>query len=134
MRASGIFRVKGFQPQHLSLSQQVLAAVPSYECTGKETNVQWNNSSNRPKYIYISGVSINGSMGRECQKFCLRLAQLISEQRDLSQSISSNCIRTKLCFALLRLSLVCLRGSRTICRRTAEFEIDFDVSHTVAKI
>ena len=36
--------------------------------------------------------SIDGSMGRECQKFYSRLAQVISEKRDLPQSISSKVI------------------------------------------
>ena len=39
--------------------------------------------------------SINGSMGRECQKFYSRLAQMGSEKKDLQQSISSNWIRKK---------------------------------------
>ena len=65
--------------------------------------------------------SVNGSMGRECQKCYSCLAQLISEKRDLLQSISSNWIRTKVCFGLLKSSLLCLRGS-------------IAVSHTVAKI
>ena len=34
--------------------------------------------------------SVNGNMGRACQKFCSRLAQMISEKRNLLQSISSN--------------------------------------------
>ena len=78
--------------------------------------------------------SINGSMGTESQKFYSRLAQMISEMRDLPQSISSNWIRRKFCFGLLKSSLLCLKGSRAVCRKTAEFEIDVDVSHTVAKI
>ena len=78
--------------------------------------------------------SINSSMRRECQKFYSRLAQMISEKRDLPLSISIHWIRTKVCFVLLKSSLLCLRGSRTVCRKTAEFEIDVDVSHTVAKI
>ena len=78
--------------------------------------------------------SINGSMGRDCQKFYSRLAQTISEKRDLLQSISSNWSREKVCFRLLKSGLLCLPGSRTACRKTAEFEIDVDVSHTVAKI
>ena len=57
--------------------------------------------------------SINGSMGKEYQKFYSRLAQIISEQRELPQSILSNWIRTKVCFGLLKSSLLCLRGSRT---------------------
>ena len=31
MRAAYIFRLKGFRPQRMSLSQQVLATVPCYE-------------------------------------------------------------------------------------------------------
>ena len=34
--------------------------------------------------------SINGIMGRECQKFYSRLEQMIAEKRDLPQLISSN--------------------------------------------
>ena len=78
--------------------------------------------------------SINGIIGRECQNFYSRLEQMIAEKRDLSQSISSNYIRTKVCFGLLKSSLLCLRGSRTVRRKTAEFEIDVDIFHTLAKI
>ena len=98
-----------FRPQTLSLSQQVFAAVPRNELTGKEANLQWKNLGNRPWYIYKPGVFNQGSMGRECQNVYSRLAQLIFEKRDL-------------------------RGLRTVCRDTAEFEIDVDVSHTVAKM
>ena len=54
--------------------------------------------------------SINGSMGRMCQKFYSCLAQMISKKRDLPQSVSSNWIRTKICFGLLKSSILCLRG------------------------
>ena len=77
--------------------------------------------------------SINGNMGRECQEFHSRLVQPISEKRDLSQWISSNWIRTKVCFGLLKSSLLCLRALRTVYRKAAEFETDADVSHTAAK-
>ena len=39
-RAAGIFRLKGFRLQRLSLSQQSPTAVPRYNWTGKEKNVQ----------------------------------------------------------------------------------------------
>ena len=42
--------------------------------------------------------SISGSVGGECQKFYWRLTQMISEKRDLLQSISSTWILTKVCF------------------------------------
>ena len=38
------------------LSQQVLAAMPCYEWTGKETSLQWKNPSNRSWNIYTSSV------------------------------------------------------------------------------
>ena len=81
----------------------------------------------------LLGFSINDNMGRECQEFYSRLVQLISEKRDLPQWISSNWIRTKVCFGLLKSSLLCLRALRTVYRKAAEFETDADVSHTAAK-
>ena len=50
--------------------------------------------------------SINGSIGKECQKFYSHLAQMISKKRDLLQSIYSHWIRTKVCFGLLKPSLL----------------------------
>ena len=41
---------------------------------------------------------------------------------------------TQVCFGLLKSSRFCLRGSRAVYRKTAEFEIDVDVSHTVTRI
>ena len=78
--------------------------------------------------------SINDRMRRESQKFYSRLAQMIFEKTDFPQSISINWIRTNACFGLLKSNLLCLRGLRTTSRKTAEFEIDVDVSHSVAKI
>ena len=62
-------------------------------------------------------LSINGGMGRECNMLYSRLSQLLSDKRNLSKSITMNWIRTKVCFAVLKSSLLCLRGSRTICRK-----------------
>ena len=73
--------------------------------------------------------SIYGSMGRECNTFYSRLSQLISDKTNLSKSITMNCIRTKVCFALLKSSLLCL-----ICSKVSEFERDIDVSRKHGKI
>ena len=78
--------------------------------------------------------SIYGSMRRECKMFYSRLSQLISDKSNLSKSITMNWTRTKICFALLRSSLLSLRGSRTVCRKVSEFECDIDVSIGHAKI
>ena len=71
--------------------------------------------------------SIYGSMERECKTFYSRVSQLISDKRNLPKSITMNWIRTKMCFALLKSSLLCLRGSRTLCRKVSEFQCDIDV-------
>ena len=81
-------------------------------------------------FIINSGLNI----GRECNMFYSRLSQLISDKRNLSKSITMNWIRTKVCFALLKSSLLCLRGSRTVCRKVPELECDNDVPHQHAKI
>ena len=78
--------------------------------------------------------SIYSSMGRERNTCYSRLSQLISDKRNLLKSITMNWIRTKVCFALLKSSLLCLRGSRTVCRKVSEFECDIDVSIEHAKI
>ena len=78
--------------------------------------------------------SISGSMGRECHTFYSKVCDLLSEKRDLPKSITMNWIRIKICFALLKSSLLCLRGSRTVCRKVAEFETDVVVSEFISRI
>ena len=63
--------------------------------------------------------SFYGSMERECNTFYSRVSQLISDKRNLPKSITMNWIRTKVCFALLKSSLLCLRGSKTVCRKVS---------------
>ena len=45
-----------------------------------------------------------------------------------------NWIRTKICLALLKSTLLCLRGSWEVCRKIAEFESDIAVSHCVKSV
>ena len=56
--------------------------------------------------------SIYGSMGGECHKFYSRLSDLLSEKRNLPKSVVANWVRSKVCFALLKSSLLCLCSSR----------------------
>ena len=68
--------------------------------------------------------SIYGSMEGECSTFYSRLSDL----SDLPKSITMNWIRAKICFALFKLSLLCLTGSRTVCKYVVEFESNAVVS------
>ena len=69
-------------------------------------------------------------MGGECHKFYSELSDLLSEKRDLPELVVANWVKSKVCIALLISSLLCLRGSRTVCRKASELECDFDISHS----
>ena len=60
--------------------------------------------------------SIYGSIGRECTKFYSKLAELLSDKRKQSRSLTVNWLRTKVCFGLLKSCLLCLRGSSSVNR------------------
>ena len=77
--------------------------------------------------------SIYGGMGREYQMFYSKLAELIADKRKSSKSIVSSWIRTKICFALQKSCLLCLRGSRSMNRNIVSFEDDIEISHVVSK-
>ena len=68
--------------------------------------------------------NVNGGMARECKKFYSRLTEMIAEKRNISLSIATAFIRTKLSFSLLRSMLLCIRGSRSLKR---EIIIDNDM-------
>ena len=54
----------------------------------------------------------NGGMGRKCQAFYNRLAQILSEKWGTAQSMTVSWLRTRLSFALCRSTNMCVRGSR----------------------
>ena len=63
--------------------------------------------------------SIHGGMSRKCSTFCNELSNLLSEKRDIPPSLTINCTRTKISFALLKPCLSCLRGTRSLNRNIA---------------
>ena len=78
--------------------------------------------------------SLYGNMGKEYQKIYSRLSDLLSEKRNLPKSVVANWVRLKVCFALLKSSLLCLHDSRTISRKALELECTVDISDDLAKI
>jgi len=59
-------------------------------------------------------MSCYGGMGREGKHFIKTLAKKLSEKKNILECKIVAYIRTKLCFALLRASLLCLRGTRIL--------------------
>jgi len=54
----------------------------------------------------------NGGTGREAQIFIRSLAALMAEKRGELFSLTLNYLRTKISFALIRSTVLCIRGSR----------------------
>uniref|UniRef100_A0A1X7TJ15 Uncharacterized protein n=1 Tax=Amphimedon queenslandica TaxID=400682 RepID=A0A1X7TJ15_AMPQE len=58
-------------------------------------------------------LTVDGVMGSEMRSFIDRLADCLSVRWDLHYSVTVNWVRTKLSFALLRATNLCIRGTRS---------------------
>ena len=58
-------------------------------------------------------LSTTGGMGRAATTFYKRLASMVAEKRDVSYAATLNWIRCRLSFALLRASIMSIRGARS---------------------
>ena len=107
-RSRSICRCKGFDP----IANRYLNATSS-RCHEINEKVKKPNCNNRILQIEHRTFtplvfSIYGSMGRECTKFYSKLAELLSDKRKESKSLTVNWLRTKVCFGLLNSCLLCL--------------------------
>ena len=69
----------------------------------------------------------NGGMGKECIRFYKRFAEMLADKRKAPISVVTNDIRTLICFSLLRSTIRCLRGSRSL-RYSHTKDIDIKVN------
>ena len=67
-----------------------------------------------------------GGCGREAERFLTELAQKVSEKKQMCYSIAISWLRAKLSFNLLRSAVLCIRGSRTLRKKT-----NFDVNAAI---
>ena len=72
-------------------------------------------------------------MGIECINFVSQLSELFTIKRDLPKPTVTSWVRTKLSFALTRLMLICLHGSRSI-KSSAMAINDTDMQENLPKI
>ena len=69
-----------------------------------------------------------GEMSKECKTYHSRLAELIANKKGEQYHTTIAWIRAKICFSLLRSSLVYLRGSRTFKKTRNDINnIDMDI-------
>ena len=78
--------------------------------------------------------STHGGMGRECKKFYQRLTEMIAEKRDIPNSVATKYVRTRMSFSLLRSTLVCVRGSRSLKKVFDLNEVDMSLVNCVSEI
>ena len=72
-------------------------------------------------------------MGKECQKLNKRLAELLSKKTGESYSDVMRHIRTRLRFALLRCTLIAIRGFRGKSQKTEEDDLE-DISFNLIPV
>ena len=73
-----------------------------------------------------------GGMSQECQRYHSKLAELISSKKQEDYATTITWIRTRVSFAILRTSLVCLRGTRSRRRKTYVQENDLEIEKGLA--
>ena len=116
------FDVKIFNPLTKSCPKEVKEAYKYHETLKKlkyeQRILDVENSSFIPLVFACSG-----GAGPSASKVMSRLALKISEKGQDSCSDAIGYIRTQISFALLRCSMLCLRGSRSFRRQTDESSI-----------
>ena len=69
----------------------------------------------------------NGAMGSQAIFVVKRLCELLATKSNHNLSLVTGHFRCRLSFALLRSSLICLRGSRPIKRNAVECDFDYSI-------
>ena len=78
--------------------------------------------------------STSGGMSRECSTFYSRLAAMISEKRGEELSLVSTWIKTKINYSLIRSTLMCLRGTRTLQTFKSLKDTDIEIANQIGNL
>ena len=73
-----------------------------------------------------------GGIGPQAKLVVKKLTAALSEKKDLPPSVVSGWLRCRLSFALLRTTLLCIRGTRN--RRTLNPDSNIELSVSAARI
>ena len=82
-------------------------------------------------------ISATGGMDRECQKFYVRLSEMVSEKRDVNCSTTATWIRREITFSLIKSIGLCTRSSRSTFSSTRLEKLideDSDTSEPTSRI
>ena len=125
--SKAFFDVRVFNPLAQSYKDQTLKAAHRLNENGKkreyaERVLNVEHGSFTPLVF-----SCLGGMSPECLHFFNRVADMISEKRDINASKGRAWVRTKLSFCLLRTTNLCIRGSRTRRQHSQESVADTNI-------
>ena len=70
-----------------------------------------------------------GGLGIESSRFLSKVIELVSQKKDLEQSVVANYIRTKISFELVRSQIACIRGARSLKVMSMDVD-DADIVHS----
>ena len=73
-----------------------------------------------------------GGMAPQCQVVVKKLAAVLSDKQGISKSVVTGWLRCRLSFALLRTTLLCVRGTRA--RRNYNNDANIEVAVSTARI
>ena len=117
--------VRVFNPSAQSNRQASLSSV--YRRHEQEKRRQYDERVREVEHATFTPLflSTTGSMGRAATTFFKRLASMVAEKRDLPYAVTLNWMRCRLSFALLRASIISIRGARSSRHQPATaFPID----------
>jgi hypothetical protein len=72
-----------------------------------------------------------GGCGRETHHFLSSLAEKLATKKNFNPSVTTNWLRRKIAFALLRAQILCLRGSRTLRKVSPPSTSDMELSESI---
>ena len=84
-------------------------------------------------HMYFN-VSATGGMSKLTSNFYRHLAERLSEKKQMPYSVAMGLIRCRLCFALLRAAIMCIRGARSSKQNpifNSPFELQVAEGHLV---
>ena len=125
------FDIRVFNPFAQTYSDQTLqAAHKSNENAKKREYAERVLNVEHGSFTHLV-FSCMGGMSTECSHFYNRVADKISEKRNIDVSKGRSWVRTKLSFCLLRTTHLCIRGSRTKHQSLQETVADADIQIAV---
>ena len=109
------FDVKIFNP-HAKTSRKLHKDIYKYHETLKNSKYQQRFLNLEQSSFCPLIFGCTGGAAPTATRTMQRLAEKLSEKRQESYPESINYIRTKISFALLRSSILCIRGCRSLCK------------------